>query len=594
MSEVGMGNANAQRETELAITYFNPDILFFVGIAGGIKDVLIGDVVAATKVYYYELVKVEEENISNRPDLEKSNHYLVMQAKFEAENKQWLKCFADKLGTKPQVFVSPIASGEKIIASTKSDLFKFLRKYYNDAIAVEMEGFGFLSAASLHPNVKAIVIRGISDLLDNKNDDSSESEHLRHERASYHASAFAFEILAQHKANDLQKKESYRGVTSYGINPDELIANIFKQVKIGNNNESSRINDERHKRIEYALELINRGDFSQAVHYLEVLKEEIWYQVDNILKYRITSNLAMAKLGLDEISDAAVSFIEALQYNPEDDKAIAYAAMGYCFQRDYTNAENLVDKALQKNPANVLAYSLCIRISSITESIESILEKIPPPYRESLDVLIALGEAAINRKLYNKAEEWLQKALDIKQDISMISVKAFLGVALIEPIAQNYVLIAAGQILEYQKHSLERAISLFTEVLGGYYVDPKDLSHLKFTALVNRLSALRLLGRYDEAIHDIEIARQKEPNDSYLIKQRALLAHEKGDEKAAHEYATLILSSPKVPEAFLLVANFLMALNRDKEAEEILNQFLRTDNSEELKREASRLKFEIW
>lgn len=104
--------------------------------------------------------------------------------------------------------------------------------------------------------------------------------------------------------------------------------------------------------------------------------------------------------------------------------------------------------------------------------------------------------------------------------------------------------------MEYQKHSLERAISLFTEVLGGYYVDPKDLSHLKFTALVNRLSALRLLGRYDEAIHDIEIARQKEPNDSYLIKQRALLAHEKGDEKAAHEYATLILSSPKVPEAF--------------------------------------------
>jgi hypothetical protein len=61
----------------------------------------------------------------------------------------------------------------------------------------------------------------------------------------------------------------------------------------------------------------------------------------------------------------------------------------------------------------------------------------------------------------------------------MDSVKAFLGVALMEPIAQDYPLIAAGQLLDSQKHSLERAIALFTEVLGGDYVSPKGLSHTK-------------------------------------------------------------------------------------------------------------------
>ena len=64
------------------------------------------------------------------------------------------------------MFVAPIAAGEKVVASKQSDIFQFLRTSYNDAIAVEMEGFGFLSAVFAYPNIKAIVIRGISDLVE--------------------------------------------------------------------------------------------------------------------------------------------------------------------------------------------------------------------------------------------------------------------------------------------------------------------------------------------------------------------------------------------------------------------------------------------
>jgi nucleoside phosphorylase len=208
IAEVGAGNAGTAVEAERAINYFKPDFLFFVGIAGGIKDVKVGDVVAATKVYGYESGKVGE-TFSARPRVGQSSHAVVQRARSEARKGEWLLRLSSNSGSQPRVFVEPIAAGEKVLASTDSDLFQFLRNNYNDAIAVEMEGFGFLSAAFAYPNIKTMVIRGISDLIKDKNanDPIEGTEEERQERASQNASVFAFQVLSKLQVNEIAAPE---------------------------------------------------------------------------------------------------------------------------------------------------------------------------------------------------------------------------------------------------------------------------------------------------------------------------------------------------------------------------------------------------
>jgi hypothetical protein len=121
-------------------------------------------------------------------------HELEQRARILRQSEDWKKRLDPAINHQnARVFVEPIVAGEKVVGSKRSATAKLIKKHYSDAVAVEMEGRGFLEGVHISHPVRGCVVRGISDLLSGKtNADRAGSQRI----AADAASAVAFEMLS--------------------------------------------------------------------------------------------------------------------------------------------------------------------------------------------------------------------------------------------------------------------------------------------------------------------------------------------------------------------------------------------------------------
>lgn len=190
LAELGMGADRAAALTTQLINWLRPEAVLFVGVAGSLKDdVEIGDVVVGTQVYEIHGGKRTPEGFLVRPKALPGSLALEQAARSAVRDMPDVR-----------THFLPIATGDVVLADAKSEVAQFLRRSYNDAGAIEMEGFGALQAAHLNGQVNALVIRGISDRADAEKHKADAAGSQK--RAAEQAAAVTVAVLHKHRSRE--------------------------------------------------------------------------------------------------------------------------------------------------------------------------------------------------------------------------------------------------------------------------------------------------------------------------------------------------------------------------------------------------------
>jgi len=277
-------NYNAGIETERAIGHFNPQYIFFVGVAGGLKDVKVGDIVIGQDVYGYERGKADSVKdgeqtksiFKPRPKFGLSSYSIEKAATNYAHSKEWknsaLKLIDNTFQESIEVYTGTIASGEKVDASTKSELHAFLKQNCSHALAIEMEGLGFLESCRAYPQIQSLLIRGISDLVEDKEGSDSKGSQ---KYASKNAAAFLFGLLdnLSHQSIPPQNKNQVLLDIVCKLYPEGVKDNnVFKRA--GGDLSKIRLNTNGFIQWYDTIELISNGGTISSHALIDTIKTD--------------------------------------------------------------------------------------------------------------------------------------------------------------------------------------------------------------------------------------------------------------------------------------------------------------------------------
>ncbi len=204
LTEIDLGGPSVAAEVVSAVEFFSPELVVTIGIASGLRDVRIGDVVAATKIYGYEYWELHEEySFEALSEHWESSYAALQRARAEARKGNWQEHL--ELDDNARVFralAGPVAVGKGVATATALSPADYVRSLFLDAVAFEKEGTALLTAVT-GSGPHMLFIRGISELTEEK----AESEPPDPQLAARNAAAFVLETLTNLETNGRSSKD---------------------------------------------------------------------------------------------------------------------------------------------------------------------------------------------------------------------------------------------------------------------------------------------------------------------------------------------------------------------------------------------------
>ncbi len=500
----GADNVNAAAATQQAISLFSPRIAMFVGIAGTLKpkDVGIGDVIASSKVYYYEKTKETDQGTKNRPEQWPATTNLVRRAEIEAPKPDWLKTVHKvEPGANCRAMVGIIASGESVHASKKSAEKKRILDNFNDAQAIEMEGYGFGNAVERNVDVWGIVIRGICDKATADKDDTFQF------KAASRAAAFAIHLL------EFFTDRAGPPLPSGAKGIADIVNDDGKLTPIA----SKQAFDAMMLR---AWQQINAGRLGDAEGRLLELKFNHFAHATSMDKYLWAKALSLVLRRTGRVPEGAQLLYDYAVAEPDLEVQADAAYALYMLNRSEEGFA-IATRCVEERPDSERAWFAFVLNAFGRISRDQLLSRVPTPMKEVSKVQLALASFFSLLADSENAEQWAVRASGDKTQLRACFIA---GSAIIRSldVTRN----EDGSYLISSPERAREAIDWFGKEIERCKALGADRDAID--SYLGRSNILLLLGNPKDAQADLIVAGSLDPTNPSIQRELARRAVNEG------------------------------------------------------------------
>lgn len=292
------------------------------------------------------------------------------------------------------------------------------------------------------------------------------------------------------------------------------------------------LNELNSKDILRSKELIDTNHPSEALLFLEKMKDEKWDTLNPNEKFRVLTNIGVSQHLLGRNEDAAQNFIEAFSLEPTLDKAKANRALAHLLKGENKEGLKLVDNILATNPIDPTAAAIKVRaMYELGRSYTAIEKVLDPTVKESVEVIHALSYATRDNDT-DKSIQLLKRAVEIDADNA--NLNADLGISLLQSVQKKWKGKIRGELSSEEKITVEEGIRYLELAWSKLQTDDDKRSQQNW--LFNTIVGYRFLGNDCGLEKSLKELIDLDPNNKINIQEAAAIAVESGKYELAESY----------------------------------------------------------
>lgn len=326
--------------------------------------------------------------------------------------------------------------------------------------------------------------------------------------------------------------------------------------------------------IDEAKRLIESHKYEVARAQLERIRTRHWGDMTPWQKFRVLSNLGATFFGGGEFEKAAGFYLEARDFQPSNEQALANEALAFHLLGDSAKAFDVAGSVINRFPNSKRPLSVWINAAPQSMRSEDLEKRVPEHLKTDGEICLALAHRAFVENEFERAEGLARKAT---QEIPAHPA-SWLLLAQIQARREYYRIASSSNL--FQEVDLVRAREAEGHVTRAIDLADTQRSSVLVEALVERAELRQLMGDAAGREEDLQRARFLRPGNVAVDKAYAGLLISRRDFTGAIDRLRAVKLNQKDAGLDLLLAATLQDRNQPgdlAEAAALFSEFLKLE-----------------